>query len=236
MSEDTRRLQYLHAMGIQSWRQRAPREITMGMDDRSAALTPPVPLVSHCDSAAVWDALQRTVAACTACPLHRTRTQTVFGVGDHHASCMVIGEAPGEREDLKGEPFVGKAGMLLNEMLQAMGLKREEVYISNILKCRPPQNRDPKPEEAASCEPFLKQQVGLVQPQIIVAVGRIAAQNLLKTQTPIGRLRGKVHYYANIPLVVTYHPAYLLRSLLDKRKAWDDLKLAMKVLRQARSD
>ena len=148
---------------------------------------------------------------------------------------MVIGEAPGEQEDLKGEPFVGRAGQLLNEMLRAVGLSRESVYIANILKCRPPQNRDPQPEEAAACEAFLQRQLALIRPGIILAVGRIAAQNLLKTDTPIGRLRGVVHRYADTPLVVTYHPAYLLRSPLEKRKAWDDLQLAMRTFRESQT-
>ncbi|SMF95378.1 DNA polymerase [Methylomagnum ishizawai] len=179
-----------------------------------------------------WDDLAAQVVACTACPLHLTRTQTVFGVGDREARWMFIGEAPGEQEDLQGEPFVGRAGQLLNEMIRAIGLKREEVYIANILKCRPPKNRDPAPEEAAACENYLKAQLALVRPDIIVAVGRIAAQNLLKTATPIGKLRGQVYAYQEIPLVVTFHPAYLLRSQTEKRRAWDDLKLALRTFRQ----
>ncbi len=152
----------------------------------------------------------------------------VFGVGDRRARLMVIGEAPGADEDRQGEPFVGRAGQLLNEMLWAAGLAREQVYIANILKCRPPENRDPKPEESASCEGYLHSQIALVQPDLLLAVGRIAAQNLLKVDTPIGRLRGQVHRYgpAGIPLVVTYHPAYLMRSPGQKRKSWEDLCLA----------
>lgn len=175
-----------------------------------------------------WEGLESCVSECNACALHRTRTQTVFGVGNREASWLVIGEAPGEQEDLKGEPFVGRAGQLLNEMLRAVGLSRQSVYIANILKCRPPQNRDPRPEEADACEAFLKRQLALIQPRIIIALGRIAAQNLLKTDTPIGKLRGSVHRYAGTALVVTYHPAYLLRSPLEKRKAWDDLQLAQR--------
>ncbi len=181
-----------------------------------------------------WNALEACVRDCTACALHRTRTQTVFGVGNRAASWMVIGEAPGEQEDLKGEPFVGRAGQLLNEMLRAVGLARESVYIANILKCRPPQNRDPQPNEAAACEAFLLRQLALIQPRIILALGRVAAQNLLKTDTPIGKLRGSVHRYGGVPLVVTYHPAYLLRSPLEKRKAWDDLLLARRTFRESR--
>lgn len=179
-----------------------------------------------------WESLERCVAACTACALHQSRTQTVFGVGNREAQWMIIGEAPGEQEDLRGEPFVGPAGMLLNEMLRAIGLSREQVYIANILKCRPPRNRDPQADEAAACEGYLKRQVALIQPRIILAVGRIAAQNLLKTNLAIGKLRGQVHRYEQIPLVVTYHPAYLLRTPTEKRRAWDDLRLALGTLRQ----
>jgi DNA polymerase len=180
-----------------------------------------------------WDSLEAEVSACTLCELHCTRTQTVFGVGNLQATWMVIGEAPGEQEDLQGEPFVGRAGQLLNEMLRAIGLKREEVYIANILKCRPPRNRDPKPEEAAACESYLKRQIALIRPHVILAAGRIAAQNLLKTTEAIGKLRGRVHEYEGIPLVITYHPAYLLRAPLEKRKAWQDLLLAVETLNES---
>lgn len=179
-----------------------------------------------------WERLRQEVAACTACPLHRTRTQAVFGVGNQRADWMLIGEAPGEQEDLKGEPFVGPAGQLLNEMLKALRLQREEVYITNILKSRPPGNRDPKPEEVLACEPYLKRQIALVAPKVILAIGRIAAQSLLKTEAPLSRLRGKVHRYAATPVVVVYHPAYLLRSPAAKRQAWEDLKLAFRVYSQ----
>ena len=179
-----------------------------------------------------WDALATEIRQCTACGLCKTRTQTVFGVGDHQAEWLVIGEAPGADEDRQGEPFVGRAGKLLNPMLQAVGLKRAQVFIANILKCRPPDNRDPAPGEAASCRPFLDRQIALLRPRLILAVGRIAAQNLLATDTPIGKLRGQVHRFGpvRIPLVVTYHPAYLLRSPREKRKAWDDLRLARRAL------
>lgn len=175
-----------------------------------------------------WIDLRRRVAACQRCGLHTTRTQTVFGVGDEAADWMFIGEAPGADEDAKGEPFVGRAGQLLTSMIQALDLERDEVYIANILKCRPPNNRDPQPLEVAECLPYLARQVALVNPKIIVCVGRIAAQNLLATETPIGKLRGQVHSFrdSGIPVVVTYHPAYLLRSPSEKRRAWDDLKLA----------
>jgi uracil-DNA glycosylase len=178
-----------------------------------------------------WDDLQAAVAACQACKLCEGRHNTVFGVGPQQADWLVIGEAPGENEDLQGEPFVGQAGKLLDNMLRALGLdRRENVYIANVLKCRPPGNRNPEPEEIAQCEPFLRRQVELVQPKIILAMGRFAVQALLQTTEPIGRLRGRVHQYHDVPLVVTYHPAYLLRNLPDKAKAWSDLVLARSVL------
>ena len=176
-----------------------------------------------------WDGLRDQVAGCTACDqLCKTRTQTVFGVGNTKAEWLIIGEAPGAEEDRQGEPFVGRAGQLLNAMLLAIGLPRETVYIANILKCRPPGNRDPKPEEVSNCLPFLSRQIAMLQPKIILAVGRIAAQNLLATDAPLARLRGKLHRFgeADTPLVITYHPAYLLRTPADKRKAWEDLKFA----------
>jgi uracil-DNA glycosylase len=175
-----------------------------------------------------WDALRAAVAACEACELHATRTQTVFGVGNPAARWMFIGEAPGVEEDRQGEPFVGRAGQLLTAMIRAVGLRREDVFIANVLKCRPPGNRDPKPAEAARCRAFLERQVALVNPTLVIAVGRIAAQDLLATETPIAKLRGKVHAFGpeGRPLVVTYHPAYLLRSPGEKRKAWQDLLFA----------
>jgi DNA polymerase len=187
-------------------------------------MTMPVP-------ASDWLALQSEVAACTRCALHRSRTNTVFGVGATSARWMVIGEAPGADEDAQGEPFVGRAGQLLTAMLKACGLERPDVFIANILKCRPPNNRDPLPGEVRECLPYLTRQIARVRPQLILAVGRIAAQNLLATELPLGRLRGQVYRYGALdtPLVVTYHPAYLLRSPGEKRKAWDDLKFAMSV-------
>ena len=181
-----------------------------------------------------WAALKEAVKACTICGLRAGCTQTVFGVGDESAKWMVVGEAPGADEDRQGEPFVGRAGQLLNSMIAAMGMKREQVYIANILKCRPPGNRDPKPEEAELCRPHLERQIALVKPKLILAVGRIAAQNLLHTDVTIGRLRGTVHKLGETPVVVTYHPAYLLRSPGEKRKAWDDLKLAMNLAKGLR--
>jgi uracil-DNA glycosylase family 4 len=182
-----------------------------------------------------WPALRAAVAGCTACKLCEGRRNTVFGVGHQSAHWMIVGEAPGEQEDLRGEPFVGKAGQLLDNMLWSIGLTRAEapperqVYIANTLKCRPPGNRNPAPDELAQCEPFLARQVALVKPKIILAMGRFAVQALLRSDEPVGRLRGRMHRYEGVPLVVTYHPAYLLRNLDDKAKAWDDLCLAMDV-------
>ena len=178
-----------------------------------------------------WETLRQRVAQCTACALHETRTQTVFGVGDFNADWMVVGEAPGQEEDRRGEPFVGRAGQLLDAMLLAAGFPREQVFIANILKCRPPNNRDPRPEEVTACSGYLKKQIEWVAPKIILAVGRHSAQNLLGSDAPIGKLRGKVHRHAETgtPVVVTYHPAYLLRQPLEKRKAWEDLKLALRL-------
>jgi DNA polymerase len=178
-----------------------------------------------------WEQLCTRVAACTRCGLSATRTQTVFGVGNQRAEWLIVGEAPGMEEDRQGEPFVGRAGQLLNSMLRAIGLARSEVYIANVLKCRPPHNRDPAANETAECLPYLERQIALLKPRIMLAVGRIAAQNLLRTDTPLGRLRRQVHSFgtARVPLVVTYHPAYLLRTPADKRKAWEDLKFAREV-------
>jgi DNA polymerase len=181
-----------------------------------------------------WDALQQRVENCTLCQLHETRTRTVFGTGNRNADWLIIGEAPGRDEDREGEPFVGRAGKLLTEMLFAAGYQRKDVYIANILKCRPPNNRDPSPEEVACCHAYLERQIALIQPVLILAVGRIAAHNLLHSDLQLGRLRGRVHRYGErqIPLIVTYHPAYLLRSPLEKRKVWDDLQLAQVVYRK----
>ncbi len=182
-----------------------------------------------------WPELQVAVSSCTACELHKTRTQTVFGVGDHAAEWMIIGEAPGADEDQQGEPFVGRAGQLLNNMLKALGLQREQVFIANILKCRPPENRNPQPEEIVHCEAFLQRQVALVKPKVILAVGGVAAHNLLKVDTAVSKLRGQLHHYGETPLVVTYHPAYLLRKPSEKRKSWADLKFAAAVVRGEQS-
>ena len=237
---DAKRLGRLHDLGITPWVARrgpqlqAPRESRPLASQAPAPVSVTVPTAEATDERASaiaamdWTALKGAVKACTACGLRAGCTQTVFGVGYERAKWLVIGEAPGADEDKQGEPFVGRAGQLLNSMIAAMGMKREQVYIANVLKCRPPGNRDPKPEEAELCRPFLERQIALIQPQIILAVGRIAAQNLLHTDTTIGRLRGTVHRLGELPVVVTYHPAYLLRSPSEKRKAWADLKLAMR--------
>ncbi len=197
----------------------------------------PVPAtLTRSDTAVIaqlgWPALRQAVADCRACKLCEGRKQTVFGVGHEQAHWMIVGEAPGEHEDAQGEPFVGDSGKLLDRMLAALKLSRnagtpqQQVYIANTLKCRPPHNRNPEPAELAQCEPFLARQVALVQPKIIVAMGRFAVQSLLRTGEPIGKLRGRVHRYQGVPLVVTYHPAYLLRSPAEKARSWEDLCLA----------
>ncbi|NPT38384.1 uracil-DNA glycosylase [Paraburkholderia xenovorans] len=196
----------------------------------AAPAAPPAPAVHTLD----WDALSERVAACRLCRLCEKRTNTVFGVGDRGADWMLIGEAPGENEDRLGEPFVGQAGKLLDNMLRSLTLARDaNVYIANVIKCRPPGNRNPEPDEVARCEPYLQRQVALVKPKLIVALGRFAAQSLLKTDASISSLRGRVHEYEGVPVIVTYHPAYLLRSLPDKAKAWADLCLARDTWRAA---
>ncbi len=219
--DNATRLQYLEAMGIDVWMPIASANYKQTpVPDSIADNAPSEPINS-------WVALQTEVANCTRCGLCKTRTQTVFGSGNKQADWMVIGEAPGQSEDQQGLPFVGNAGLLLTEMLRAIGLAREDVFITNVLKCRPPGNRDPKPDEIEACRDYLQQQQTLIKPKIILAVGRIAAQALLKTDEPLAKLRGKVHILNDTPVVVVYHPAYLLRSLSDKRKAWLDLQLAM---------
>ena len=224
MPAEAQRRAYLEALDIDVWALRAA-ESTAGGGDADD-----VPLQEA--QIEDWSGLRDTVSACTLCALHRTRTQTVFGVGSVSADWMIIGEAPGAEEDRRGEPFVGRAGKLLDEMLRAVGLTRDAVYIANTLKCRPPNNRDPAVDEAASCRAYLDRQISLVSPKLILAVGRIASQLLLATDAPLGRLRGKKHYLpgGQIPVVVTYHPAYLLRSPIQKRKAWQDLCLARQIV------
>ena len=178
-----------------------------------------------------WTALKARVAGCVDCPLHQKRNKTVFGVGDENADWLFVGEGPGADEDAQGEPFVGQAGRLLDNMLAAIQLKRgQNVYIANVVKCRPPGNRNPEPAEALACEPYLHRQIELIRPKLIVALGKVAVSNLLATDASIASLRGKIHRYREIPLIVTYHPAYLLRSLHEKAKAWADLRFAVRTL------
>jgi DNA polymerase len=178
-----------------------------------------------------WPELKARVAGCTDCPLHAGRKKTVFGVGDERASWLFVGEGPGAEEDAQGEPFVGQAGKLLDNMLTAIGLKRgADVYIANLVKCRPPGNRNPEPHEALQCEPYLHRQIELIRPKLIIALGRVAAANLLASDASVGSMRGKIHRYRGIPLIVTYHPAYLLRNLTDKAKAWEDLLFAVRTM------
>jgi uracil-DNA glycosylase family 4 len=258
MSSALRR-EYFAALGLETWivRGKAPLPGETELPDAPASLEVPAPhgipasrevlaprevpaprdTDAHRDSSAAreagvdWPDLRARVAACTRCALCNTRTQTVFGVGNQTAEWLIVGEAPGAEEDRQGEPFVGRAGQLLNSMLRAIGLAREQVYIANVLKCRPPGNRDPSPSEAAECLPYLEQQIALLKPKVMLAVGRIASQNLLRTDVTLGRLRQQVHRFglSQVPLVVTYHPAYLLRTPTDKRKAWEDLKFAREV-------
>ncbi len=180
-----------------------------------------------------WDELLSRMTACTRCPLHQGRSQVVPGTGDRRADWLIIGEAPGAEEDRVGEPFVGRAGQLLNAMLLAVGLTREQVYIANTLKCRPPSNRNPNNAESDQCFPFLKRQIALIEPKIILLVGKVAVHRMLNTDAPLGKLRGKVYRYQDrIPMIVTYHPAYLLRSPSQKAKVWDDLLLTKSTLAQ----
>jgi len=242
---DARRLAYLEALGLDVYVRRAlppapAATAALPAIEPSVATPTPTPTPtpttmplrpSAPEAALDWEALRAAVSVCTRCALAETRTQTVFGVGNPRARWMFIGEAPGAEEDKRGEPFVGRAGQLLTAMLKAVGLRREDVFIANVLKCRPPGNRDPRPEEAAHCRGYLERQIELVAPALVIAVGRIAAQNLLATDAPLARLRGRVHALGPRawPLVVTYHPAYLLRSPGEKRKAWQDLLFARQV-------
>jgi uracil-DNA glycosylase len=232
------RFEYLAALGLRSWALRDAVQAAVAPASASviappagapAAAAPATRQAREAD--ADWPELRARVVACTRCALSGTRTQTVFGVGNLRAEWLIVGEAPGADEDRKGEPFVGRAGQLLNSMLRAVGLTREQVYIANVLKCRPPGNRDPNPNEAAECLPYLEQQIALLQPKIMLAVGRIAAQNLLRTDKTLGSLRQQVHRFGvfQVPLIVTYHPGYLLRTPMDKRKTWEDLKFARAV-------
>ncbi|MGB5621413.1 MAG: uracil-DNA glycosylase [Gammaproteobacteria bacterium] len=227
---DARRIHYLRAMGVTTWISRTAAE-------PEPASVPDMPAPRSTDQAPLMldgmdlDSLRAAVAECRRCPLHQSRTQTVFGVGSAEADLLIVGEAPGAEEDLRGEPFVGRAGQLLDAMLAAVRQSRSTAYIVNVLKCRPPNNRDPSAAEAACCAPYLQRQIELIQPRVILAVGRIAAHRLLDEDLPLGRMRGRLHTYGaqRIPLVVTYHPAYLLRRPSEKAKSWQDLLLAMSV-------
>jgi uracil-DNA glycosylase family 4 len=223
----TRRKEILEELGLTPlWYSRTARQATDGaMDSSHQADTADArrEQILHMD----WTQLKVSVADCTACPLHQARTRTVFGVGDENADWLWVGEGPGAEEDASGEPFVGQAGKLLDNMLAAISLQRgRHVYITNIVKCRPPGNRNPEPAEAQQCAPYLARQIELIQPKLIIALGKVAAQNLLHTDATVASLRGKLHDCSGIPLIVTYHPAYLLRTLADKAKAWEDLCFA----------
>jgi uracil-DNA glycosylase len=221
---------YLQALGVDRWVPRRAMTAALAADTpASAAVADPAP---------AWEQLAAEVRGCVLCGLQATRTQTVFGVGNRRAELLVVGEAPGADEDRQGEPFVGRAGQLLNSMLQAIRMPRQTVYIANLLKCRPPGNRDPTPDEVRCCQPYLRRQIALLAPRLLLAVGRIAAQNLLETDTPIGKLRGRVHRYGEqgTPLIVTYHPAYLLRSPTEKRKSWQDLRVVRRELQRLRAE
>ncbi|MGJ0486690.1 MAG: uracil-DNA glycosylase [Methylomicrobium sp.] len=255
--DDTIRLLYLEAMGITVWRPKASNVSIPLFTSEAGNHKQPEPFASSGEDTAYiasidqpdspdnsgyatpstvagmdWEELESTVSVCPKCRLCETRTQTVFGSGSKKADWLVIGEGPGQQEDLQGKPFVGPAGQLLTEMLRAIGLDREEVYITNIVKCRPPNNRDPKPDEAEACRPYLDRQIELIQPKIILAAGRIAAQSLLQTEAAVSKLRGKVHTLNQTPVVVVYHPSYLLRSPTEKKKAWLDLQLALNTYRE----
>ena len=241
----SRRELFLEEMGLTPlWRLRTSRAGAAGLDSVPAAaggtgtaaqavLQSPVDAADRAARVGLmdWVDLKAAVTACTACGLRKTCTQTVFGVGDEQADWLLVGEAPGAEEDARGEPFVGQAGKLLDAMLAGIGLKRgEDVYIANVLKCRPPGNRNPEAAEVAQCSPYLLRQVELIRPRLILAMGRFACQTLLDTDASIGSLRGRVHRYQGVPLIVSYHPAYLLRSLPDKAKAWEDLCFARRTM------
>lgn len=222
--------QYLKAMGIQVWVQRAEETTQITVPDIPESI-PAQPINIQPEETPInWDTLQQKVATCTACALHSSRTQTVFGIGNQQADLMLIGEAPGADEDAQGEPFVGRAGKLLTAMLYAIDIKRESVYIANVIKCRPPENRNPNTQEMTCCNAFLKQQIALIDPKLIIAVGRIAAHHLLAIETAIGKIRGQCLKYNNIPLIPIYHPAYLLRRPSEKRHAWKDLQFIRQTL------
>lgn len=230
---DIKQLSYLKEIGIQVW---IPKETIKAMPQVKTKDVLRKTDITREDRIATlnWEELSEAVVHCRACSLYKTRTNPVFGVGNPDADLLVIGEAPGANEDKQGEPFVGRGGQLLTNMLLSIGLKREDIYIANILKSRPPNNRDPAPEEVKACTPFLLRQISLIKPKLILAVGRIAAHFLLVSNASMADLRGNLFYYGvdKIPLLVTYHPAYLLRSPREKRKAWQDMQCVKKQLNQ----
>ena len=219
------RLQYLNALGVTVWQSRFMPEPTAPFIESPHVIPPENSILDS------WEQLRTEVSSCQLCTLCTTRTQIVFGEGNLNADWLFVGEAPGEQEDEQGLPFVGEAGQLLNEMLRAMQLTRKEVFLTNSLKCRMPLNRDPHVDEIKQCRDYLRRQIALIRPKLIIAVGRIAAQTLLETHEKIGKLRGEVHHIENTPLIAIYHPAYLLRSLTEKRKAWQDLQFALQTFK-----
>jgi uracil-DNA glycosylase family 4 len=238
---DARQLGMLEAMGIKLFQpaiteEAPPPAVPAAPIARAAQSVEPAarsPTMQPAIELLEWDALAGAVTACRACPLCDGRANAVFGIGNRQADWLIVGEPPDENEEQQGEPFVGQAGKLLDNMLKALRLDRgSQVYITNVMKCRPPGNRNPRPEEVAQCEPFLRRQVQLLQPKIILAMGRFAVQSLLGTTEAIGTLRGRAHQYCGVPVVVTYHPAYLLRNLPHKANAWADLCFAQALLRQ----
>ncbi|MEX0959028.1 MAG: uracil-DNA glycosylase [Burkholderiales bacterium] len=240
----SRRLRALQALGLTPlWvRREAIDSRDFALEEDEPGLAPGQPqlqAVARDRSADIramdWAQLKAAVAGCRACPLHERRRQAVFGVGDEQADWLFVGEGPGAEEDARGEPFVGQAGSLLDNMLAAIDLRRgQDVYIANVVKCRPPGNRTPEPAEVHACEPYLLRQIELIQPKLIVALGKVAANKLLQTDATLGSLRGRVHDFRGTPLIVTYHPAYLLRTLEDKAKAWEDLCFAVEEMQRLR--
>jgi DNA polymerase len=231
-------------MGIQTWALKSATPAQPVSFAQTHQLTPPAQISTHTvarhtnlsseDIASLdWSSLQQTVSQCQLCELHASRTQTVFGVGSPDADVLIIAEAPGDEEDVTGEPFVGRAGKLLDAMLHAIQFDRQQVYITNVLKCRTPQNRDPHTSEILCCDAYLQRQIALIKPKVILALGRVAAQHLLITQNPLASLRGRIHSCNGIPLLATYHPAYLLRTPAEKGKVWQDLLQLKQVLRKS---
>jgi DNA polymerase len=232
-SQAAEHLRYFEELGVAGWsRDAAWRVRGRGAEARGVETVEGAAVTLHKSAHDLLVDIRNDIGECTRCKLHRLgRTQIVFGVGNPDADLMFVGEAPGQDEDIQGFPFVGRAGQLLTKIIEAIDLKREDVYIANVLKCRPPQNRNPEPDEVASCQPFLRRQVAAVKPKVIVALGSFAARTLLNTEEAISRLRGRVYRYEDAQLVATYHPAYLLRSPDKKRETWEDMKKVRQLLR-----